>query len=147
MRSIIIIAVVGVVLLVGGSYWSKSLAERDPNTVATSGLHWHPELEIYILGEKQEIPQDIGLGVVHNPIHTHDDIPVLHMEFSGKVVQDDTRLGEFFEVWGKEFSSEQIFEYKNGPEGSVRMYVNGAENTEFENYRMRDGDKIVIRYE
>lgn len=147
MRTIIIIAVVGIVLLVGGSYFSKSLASKDPNTVATSGLHWHPELEIYVHGEKQEIPQNVGLGVVHSPIHTHDDVPVLHMEFSGKVVQDDTRLGNFFQIWEKEFSSEQIFEYKNGPEGIVRMEVNGVENTEFENYRMHDGDKIVIRYE
>lgn len=147
MRTIVILAAVGIVLVFGGSYWSKSLAERDPNTVAASGLHWHPELEIYIHGERQEIPQNLGLGAVHNPLHTHEDVPVLHMEFNGKVVQDDTRLGNFFEIWEKEFSGDQIFEYKNGPEGTVQMYVNGEENTEFDNYHMRDGDKIVIRYE
>ena len=61
--------------------------------------------------------------------------------------EDDTRLDNFFKVWGKEFSSNQIFEYTNGPEGNISMTVNGELNTEYENYEMKDGDKIVIQYE
>ena len=83
----------------------------------------------------------------HNPIHTHEDLPIIHMEFEGQVTEDDTRLENFFTVWGKEFSPTRIFDYENGEEGSVRMFVNGKENTEFGAYRMRDGDRIEIRYE
>ena len=69
------------------------------------------------------------------------------MEFSGVVTKEDTRLGNFFKTWGKEFSSTQIFEYKNSSESAVIIFVNGKENLDFENYLMRDGDKIEIRYE
>lgn len=147
MKGFIGIILVVAVLVVGGSWWSKSMASKDSNVLATRGLHWHPELEIYIKGEKQEIAQNVGLGAVHNPMHTHDDLPLIHMEFGGRVTLQDSRLGNFFQIWGKEFSSQQIFDHKNGSEGAVTMTVNGVENTEFENYHMRDGDKIVIRYE
>ena len=36
---------------------------------------------------------------------------------------------------------------KNDQGGTVKMLVNGKENAEFENYLMKDGDKIEISYE
>jgi len=141
------IAVVVIFLLVVGIWWSNSLSSSDPDLISKKGIHWHPEVEIYIKGEKQEIPEGLGLAGVHNPIHTHDDVPAIHMEFGGRVTNDNTRLGNFFDIWGETFNSEQIFEYVNGPEGSVSMTVNGEPNTEFEDYLMKDGDKIEIRYE
>lgn len=61
--------------------------------------------------------------------------------------QSDTRLAKFFEAWGKEFSSQCILDVCNGEEGTVRMLVNGEENTDFENYHMKDDDRIEIRNE
>lgn len=147
MKNAVIIGAIALLALVGAVMWSNSLSSSDTTIVSRSGIHWHPELEIYIKGEKQEIPQGIGLAGVHNPIHTHEDLPLIHMEFSGRVTEEDTKLSNFFEVLGKTFNSSQIFEYQNGPDGMVHMFVNGAENTEFENYHMHDGDKIEIRYE
>jgi len=138
MKNFISIAVAAVLLFLGAIWWSNSLSSDDLSIITQSGLHWHPLLEIYVKGEKIEIPQNIGLAGVHSPIHTHDDLPIIHMEFSGKVTEEDTKLGNFFKVWGKEFLS---FGER------VTMTVNGQENTEFENYQMRDGDKIEIRYE
>jgi len=69
------------------------------------------------------------------------------MEMEGLVTKDETRLGNFFEIWGKDFSKEQSFDKKNGADGKVKMLVNGKESSKFENYEMRDGDKIEIRYE
>ena len=138
MKNFISIAVAAVLLFSGAIWWSNSLSSDDLSIITQSGLHWHPLLEIYVKGEKIEIPQNIGLAGVHSPIHTHDDLPIIHMEFSGKVTEEDTKLGNFFKVWGKEFLS---FGER------VTMTVNGQENTEFENYQMRDGDKIEIRYE
>lgn len=127
-----------VLLLAGGAWWSRSLQTTDPDVITTKGIHWHPELEVYVKGEKIEIPQNIGLGAVHNPVHTHDDLPLIHFEFPGLVTKDDTRLGNFFRVWGEDFR-----EFGD----NVTMTVNGEPNTEFESYPMKDKDKIVLRYE
>jgi hypothetical protein len=147
MKRIVIFGVIGILLLLGGAWWSNSISSDDPSIINRKGLHWHPQLEIYVKGEKIDIPEGIGLVGVHNPIHTHDDLPIIHMEFSRQVRQDDIKLSNFFKVWGKEFNSKQIFEHQNGPDSMVHMLVNGQENFEFENYHMRDGDKIEIRYE
>lgn len=148
----IAILVGGVIFLSGSSSSSTSSNSNVPESeiIARNGMHWHPKVSIYIKGEKQSFPNGIGLnGAIHNPIHTHDDAnqDIVHMEFQGIVAKDDTKLENFFKIWGKEFNSTQIFDKKNGEEGKVKMMVNGKENTEFENYKMRDGDQIEIRYE
>jgi hypothetical protein len=133
---------------VGNNSSNNSISESK--IITRNGMHWHPKVTIYIKGEKQSLPNGIGLnGSAHNPIHTHDDADqdIVHMEFQRVVTKEETKLGNFFEIWGKEFSSTQIFDRKNSPEGSVKMMVNGNNNTEFENYKMRDGDQIEINYE
>ena len=136
-------------LVVGGFSWllvtAPSISEEE--IISKNGLHWHVSLVIRVKGESQDIPANIGLGIVHNPIHTHDLTGVIHMEFQGLVVKDDLELGQFFKVWDKQFNKDCIFEFCNGADGSVKMLVNGEPNAEFENYSMKDGDKIEIRYE
>lgn len=112
-----------------------------------SGIHWHSELSIVIKGEKQEIPADVGIGAVHQPIHTHDKSGVIHLEIDGLVKKEDTSLQQFFKNWGKQFNSNCIFDSCNNGENKVKFFVNGKENNEFESYKMRDGDKMEIRYE
>ena len=138
MKNILIITAVIILLLAGGVWWSKSLQSSDPNVISTRGLHWHPTLEIYVKGEKLEIPENIGIGAVHQPMHTHDDLPAIHLEFGGLVREKELMLGQFFKNWGKDM-------YSFGT--NMRMIVNGKENTEYENYIMQDGDKIELRYE
>lgn len=141
------IIVGAIVFLSGGS--TQTVAKE--NIVAESGLHWHPKVTITIKGKKQEIPSSIGLsGQVHQELHTHDEDAkdgVVHMEMKGLVTKDETKLENFFRIWGKEFNEAQIFDKKNGADGTVTMTVNGKENTEFGNYQMRDGDQIEINYE
>ena len=145
-RGAIAAASFGVLGLLG---WYVATRPPVPESeiLSESGLHWHPELAIYIDGKREDIPGSIGLGAVHNPIHTHDPDNVIHLEFSGLVRKDDLRLGKFFEVWGKKFNSECIFDSCSGPAGTVMMSVNGKPNIEFEKYEMQDKDKIEIRYE
>lgn len=110
-------------------------------------IHWHPRLTIQIDGEIQEIPPDIGItNSVHFPTHTHEDadVGVLHMENDNPTKRTVT-LGYFFEVWGKTFNENCIFDYCT-ENGKLKMYVNGEENTEFQNYFMQDGDDILIEY-
>lgn len=124
----------------GGFIWY--LATRPPisegEIISKNGLHWHPELAIYLKGVKQKIPANIGIGVVHQPLHTHDASGVIHIEMQGVIRRDDIKLGRFFKIWGKDF-----MEFGS----SVSMTVNGEANAELENYQMKDGDKIELKYE
>lgn len=110
----------------------------DANVIASGGLHWHPSLEIYVGGVKQEIPQNLGLGAVHKPMHTHDDLPIVHLEFTGVVKNEDITLGKFFDIWGKGMRSFG---------SNMRMTVNGVDNAEYEQYIMRDKDVIELHYD
>ena len=142
----------GIVLIGAVVYFSKTQAPStlSENVVAANGLHWHPRLAVYTNGEKQEFTDSIGLGAVHQKMHTHTEDykdGVVHMEMTGVVTKEQTRLGNFFRIWGKKFSSTQIFDKTNGPEGTVKMSVNGKVNTDFENYEMKDKDLIEITFE
>lgn len=134
---------------IGSLVWYAATRPPVPQSeiISRSGIHWHPELTITVEGQKQEIPANLGLGAIHQPIHTHDSTGVLHLEIQGLVRKDNTELSRFFKIWDKEFNSNCIFDNCNGPEGKVAMTVNGKENTEFDNYEMKDKDKIEIRYE
>ncbi len=138
-------------LLTSGMYMSRTAQIQDPNIISMNGLHTHPLLEIYVKGEKVEIPQNIGVGEMYRgrqgyglggmamtPIHTHDDVPAIHLEYTGKVMKSDTTLGNFFSVWGKDMRSFGA---------NMRMTVNGVESTEYESYLMQDGDVIQLHYE
>ncbi len=148
------IGLLTVAVIAGGVFFysntdTQNTSVKDSEIITRSGLHWHTKLSIKIDGKKQEIPANIGIGAVHQKIHTHDDNKegVIHMEMNGLVTKDDTRLGNFFRIWGKKFSSTQIFDKKNSKDKKVKMIVNGKENKEFENYHMRDKDNIEISFE
>jgi len=144
----IALALLAVLAGIGGGAWYVS--SRPPiveaEVVSRSGLHRHSNLRIFIKGKVRDIPANVGIGAVHRPVHTHDPDGVIHLEFDGLVTLDDLRLREFFASWGERFDRNCIFEYCNGPDGTVKMFVNGEENQEFERYVMRDGDKIEITY-
>lgn len=140
-----IVIIVTIVFAIGMIAWAKSMQSNstsndtsDSSTLSTNGLHWHPELEIYVKGVKQGIPNGLGLVGVHKPMHTHDDVPIVHLEFPARVTTNDTKLGKFFETWGKNPSDFGQ---------TVTMTVNGVPNTELMDYQMKDGDKIELRYE
>ena len=140
MKSVLILGGLVVVLLVGGAWWSRSLQSSGSDIISHTGLHWHPRLEIYVKGVKQEIPGGIGLGAVHQPMHTHSEDAaegVIHLEFNGTVRSDDLMLKHFFINWGKDIRSFGE---------NMRMAVNGTENTEYGDYILQDGDMIELRY-
>lgn len=142
-HSFTIVIIITLVLVVGLIWWAKTnqkeqIVSGEGDVLSARGLHTHPELKIFVKGEQIEIPQNVGIGAVHQPVHTHDDVPIVHLEYPALVKREDTRLGKFFEVWGKDFR-----EFGQ----SVAMTVNGEPSTEYENYEMKDKDKIELRYE
>lgn len=164
MKNFLIGTVLVVVLLIGATWWSKDLKENKVEKMAESGdliseegIHWHPELSITIKGEKQVIPNNIGMGMQfagypqYDPMmmmtnmHTHDDSGELHWEvMKGPVKKDDVRLNQIFSIWGKKFTNSCVFDYCNGPGGKLSFKVNGQNNPDFENYLVRDKDIIEI---
>jgi hypothetical protein len=135
---IAVIAIPVVLIWWGKTNQSVEMVSDDSDLVSMRGIHYHPELRIFVKGEQIEIPENIGLVGGHQPMHTHEDVPIVHLEYPAKVTKDDTRLGRFFEIWGKDFRSFGE---------NVSMTVNGEINTEFENYLMKDKDVIELRYE
>ncbi|MEK7138160.1 MAG: hypothetical protein AAB787_01495 [Patescibacteria group bacterium] len=148
-----IVTVTALLVVALGLVWLFSSggggSEVEAKIISRNGLHWHATLKILIDGQVVQIPSNIGLGTVHNPIHTHEDDEVIHLEFSGLVTDKNLTLGNFFDVWNEEFSSQCILDKCAGSETgkTLIMTVNGTSNTEFENYMLKDGDEIVIKYE
>lgn len=148
-----IISFATIIILIG-SVFLFSKDEKDvPQTtksidvISNTGIHWHPEISIYINGQKQQIPKDVGMSPIEKPIHTHAEDNIIHMEFSGKVTKEEIKIKNFFQIWGKQFNSKCILDKCIDSKHTLKMFVNGKENKEFENYQMRDRDKIEIRYE
>ncbi len=108
----------------------KSVTKKE--VIAENGLHWHPKLSVTIENKKQEIPPNLGVsGEIHQELHTHAvdaKDGVVHMEMKGLVTKDETKLGNFFRIWGKEFAKDKIFDKTNNNERQVTMNVNGKEN-------------------
>ena len=108
-------------------------------------FHIHPFLKIIANGQKQEIPLNIGIfPTCMNSIHTHDASGKLHVESPEK---RDFTLADFFAVWGKPFTKDQILDYKVDATHRIRETLNGKEVQDFENTVLRDGDRIIIYYE
>lgn len=137
--------VVVVIVLIG--WLVAQLLQPNPDLISRRGIHWHADLVITVKGQPVEIPTNIGLGAIHADMHTHKVNDQIHLEMQRPVRKEDTRLGKFFAIWGKQFNSSCILDSCNGPEDMVKMFVNGHENTEFENYLIQDKDRIEIRYE
>lgn len=119
-------------------------------------VHWHADIEIEICGEPYFLPTIEGFTnqVGTELVHTHEDMRI-HIE--GPVIEpEDASLGNFFRLQGVPFSATQIADKKNGDicpnnkQGKVKLFVNGKENSEFENYIIAPypdvppGDQIKI---
>lgn len=131
------VAIVAGSIVVFAWYIASRPSIPEGEIVSRRGLHFHPELTVFVKREKVEVPANLGIGAIHNPMHTHDTSGVIHLEFQGVVRRDDLKLEKFFEVWGKDF-----MEFGS----SVIMTVNGEKNVDLQNYVMGDRDKIEIHY-
>ncbi len=125
----------------------EAVKAPENKLISAKGIHWHAQMTIKILGQTVDVPANLGIGVVHNPIHTHDKDGILHLEFPGRVDESDLKLVNLFELWNKTFNKDCIFDKCNGPAGSLKMLVNGQPGYDFENHIMRDGDRIEIIFD
>lgn len=150
MKNIFIIGGFATILIGGMLWWSRSLQSNDTDVISASGIHWHPRIEVFVGGEKQGIPANVGVGMRYaghphydprmgmTPMHTHEADGVIHMEFPGRVTAEDTKLKNFLSLLGTDVIDS---------DSPVTMTVNGAEAAAFTDYEMKDGDIIVLQYE
>lgn len=151
------ILAIGLVFIITNASKAPSSPEKSPlsktnrevalscTTDMATKFHIHPNLKIMAYGQLQEIPADIGVNnICMHPLHTHDASGKIHVESPEK---RDFTLGDFFAVWNKTFTKDQILDYKVDETHIIRETVNGKEVTTFENTILNDLDEIVIYYE
>ena len=123
---------------------SREVALRSTTDMATE-YHIHPELSIFVNGNEVLVPTNLGVtDTGMTSIHTHDEKGVIHVE---SPIKKDFTLGDFFAVWGKDFSSAKLLDSEINGNTEIRMTVNGQEVSTYENTVLGDKDKIVIRYQ
>ncbi len=120
------------------------IACTSPKKPSTSEMHIHPHLEIKINEQGITIPAKIGLlPNQHQSIHTHEKDGIIHVE---SPVTRTFYLKEFFEVWGKTFNEQCIFEYCKDAAHDLKVYVDGKEDTRFGEIILEDKQNIKIVY-
>lgn len=146
----------GIIVVIGLFVWlaaapQKTVTPRTNREIAllcttdmATVFHIHPVLSIVINGQNQTIPANIGiLPTCMHSIHTHDATGTLHVE---SPEQRDFTLSDFFAVWDKTFSKDQILDAKTDATHEITVTVNGARVDTYENTVLRDKDQIVISY-
>lgn len=97
--------------------------------------HIHPILKIFVNGQAEKVPADIGLSVTcEKALHTHDDTGELHVE------AQDLRaytLGDFFEVWNKPFQRDGFY---------LQASVDGQEVSDPAGIILKDKEEIILNY-
>lgn len=152
MDKTIIAIIVLTVLVFGGIvglsfYNSRNFQARNQCVEHSVGLsmHIHPELEIYFGDQKQTIPANIGIEpTCMKAIHTHEDTGKIHIEYPEN---HDFTLSDFFANWDQPFSKDKIMDKQIDPTHQILMTVDGVPNDQYEKLVLKDGQKIVIRYE
>ncbi len=150
-KSITKYSIIGIVLIlvIVGSYYLifKPVKEFDP--FYKGFYHWHANLGISVCGQPAQLRCATGMCGPMSMHHHNDDI--IHLEGNSIAKEKDIALGVFFNGQNLDFSSTSLLGKKNGDlcedgqPGMVKMYVNGAENSEFENYILKSCDSGNIR--
>jgi hypothetical protein len=120
-------------------------------TVGNETFHQHAWLHIYVDGKPVPIPANIGIDQLTqtlSPLHTHEVAPnnpegIIHMEAAEPY---DFTLGQFMDIWGVEFSDNQIGSLKDKGDQRVQVYVNGQLVEDPVDVVMQEHDNIVIGY-
>ena len=117
----------------------------NPTLPIPASLHIHPELTIMVNGEKIPVPTNIGIELAgcERALHTHDETGTIHVE--PNFAQDFT-LGDFFYVWNRPLSKDQILDYKTDNDHEIVMTVDGVPSDVFEKLVLKDKQQIKIEY-
>jgi len=137
-----IIAVIIIAAAAGFSLLALNKGEAE--------VHEHADFMLYINNEAVNLSQEKYMthegNVLSNFIHLHDgDGRIIHKHVA------DIDMGFFFRSLDMRFNSSCISlgeagQYCNEGGKRLRMFVNGKENFEFNQYEPHDLDRILITY-
>ena len=103
------------------------------NSMEQSAFHVHSHLDIIINGVYFLLPSQIGIpGNCFYWLHTHDESGKIHIEAP---MLKDFKLGQFFDIWNKKLSNDQIFNYVANANNPLNVYINGTKVPDGTNYR------------
>lgn len=110
-------------------------------------LHIHQHLDLFIHGQKKEVPAGAGineLALFISPIHTHDTTGIMHIE--SPVVQTFT-LGQFFDIWGVRLTANCIGGYCKEGDSALHVFIDGKEVTSDPRMiELKSHQEIVVAY-
>jgi hypothetical protein len=140
-------------LQTGNAPWPpeyNSLAQRlqlmNLPTESDAAYHEHAHVQIYVNGKNVTVPAQIGIdpqGQFLAPLHTHDTSGVIHMESSQTY---PFTLGQFFNVWGVDFTSSQLGGYHVASGSVLSTYVNGKPVVNPPGYVLKPHDLVVVGF-
>jgi hypothetical protein len=99
----------------------------DVLTAEGTVLHIHEHLDLFVDGQQQKVPADIGIDQANgilSPVHTHDATGIIHVESPRA---RDFTLGEFFDVWGVPFTSQCIGTLCTNGSRQLTVFVDGSQ--------------------
>jgi len=118
----------------GGDQTQNPIQHNIP-CLTSEEFHLHSHLTILADGNKINVPNGIGVeSGCTREIHTHDEEGIIHVE-------SDTDKGytftDFLNVWGIQLEQ---------PGYIARLTVNGEFNNNDTNFRLEDGQEILMEY-
>ena len=132
----------------------------DPDPISKECLdheglvrHDHAVLNIFINGEQELVPANIGIltdicneqGEEMHAVHTHDSSGRLHIESNEQI---DIPIGVFFDIWGHHFDETGIFEYRVNSTHELIMTVGGTVVDSYDDYLLVNTSEVIeIRYQ
>jgi hypothetical protein len=140
------LAVASSKLLAGSNASAQTIDGIQCNAVEQLVFHNHAHLDIFIDGQPYTIPSQVGIvpGKCIYWLHTHDDSGIIHIE---SPVTRNFTLGQFFDIWKKQFSNVQIFDKTANATNVMAVYLNGNKINREANYRdinIQEHDQIAI---
>jgi hypothetical protein len=117
------------------------------NPMEHTVFHIHAHLDIIINDVYFLVPSQVGIpSNCFYWLHTHDESGIVHIEAP---MHRDFTLGQFFDIWNKKLSNDQIFNYVANANNPLTVYVNGTKVQDGTNYRdikLNAHDEIAIVY-
>lgn len=129
---------------------NTQLQKYQPQLQLLSGIgalgsaHWHADVKVYINGQSIDFSKrkyQLATSFIHFEEGVGD---VIHMHATGLTV------GHMFKSLGMNFNNNCLYfegqTYCNSDDKKLRFYVNGESNDLFDNYAIKDLDKILVSY-
>jgi hypothetical protein len=110
-----------------------------------TALHIHQHLDMYVNGQKIDLPPHVGIGDTYiADLHVHDTTGVMHVESNE---QQDFTLGQFFDVWGVKFDKDDLGGLRADNENKIKVFVNGTEyKGDPRQLKLEAHQEIVVAY-